>query len=75
MKIHTIGGFNEVGKNMTVIELQDDAIILDSGFYLPAIVELQEQERNQKAYSEKKLRDITSNLIHKRKIIREELKE
>ncbi|MBT3404622.1 MBL fold metallo-hydrolase [archaeon] len=58
MKIHTIGGFNEVGKNMTVIELQDDAIILDSGFYLPAIVELQEQERNQKAYSEKKLRDI-----------------
>jgi len=55
MKIHTIGGYNEVGKNMTVIELADDAIILDSGFYMPAIVEMQEEEQHQ-SYSEKKLR-------------------
>jgi len=58
MKIHTIGGFNEVGKNMTVIELQDDAIILDSGLYLPAVVELQEAEQEQTAYTEKRLRGI-----------------
>ena len=55
MKIHTIGGYNEVGKNMTIIELADDAIILDSGFFMPAIVEMQEQEQQQ-SYSEKKLR-------------------
>ncbi len=60
MKIHSIGGFNEVGKNMTVVELEDDAIILDAGLFLPAVVELQEQEQEQgqKEYSEKKLRSI-----------------
>ncbi len=57
MKIHTIGGYNEVGKNMTIVEIDDDAIVLDSGFFMPAIVEMQEEE-NQKhqEYSEKKLR-------------------
>jgi ribonuclease J len=55
MKIHTIGGFNEVGKNMSVIELKDDAIMLDSGFHLPSVIELQEQENGQ-AYTESKLR-------------------
>lgn len=58
MKIHTIGGYNEVGKNMTVVELADDAIVFDSGFYMPAIVEMQEEENNkQQEYTEKKLRN------------------
>jgi ribonuclease J len=55
MKIHTIGGFNEVGKNMSVIELKDDAIMLDSGFHLPSIIKMQEEEQYQE-YNEKKLR-------------------
>jgi ribonuclease J len=58
MEIFTVGGFNEVGKNMTVVNLKDDAIIFDAGFYMPAIVELQEQELQEKTYSEKKLRGI-----------------
>ncbi len=58
MDVYTIGGFNEVGKNMTVVDLGDDVIIFDAGFYLPAIIELQEQETQQQAYSEKKLRSI-----------------
>ncbi len=57
MKIHTIGGFNEVGKNMSVLDLGDDAVIFDSGFHLPSVIELQEQE-NFQAYTEKKLRNI-----------------
>ena len=57
MKIHTIGGYNEVGKNMTIVELADDAVIFDSGFYMPAIVEMQEDEGPQQAYTEKKLRN------------------
>ncbi len=57
MEIHTLGGFNEVGKNMTVVNLGDDAVMFDSGFYMPAIVELQEQEI-QKQISEKKLRGM-----------------
>ena len=58
MKIHTIGGYNEVGKNMTVVELADDAIIFDAGFYMPAIVEMQEEENStHQEYTEKKLRN------------------
>ncbi len=55
MKIYGIGGYNEVGKNMTVVDLGEDAIIFDCGLFLPPIVELEESE---KVYSEKRLRAI-----------------
>lgn len=59
MEIYTIGGYNEVGKNMTVVDLGEDAFVFDLGVFLPAIVELQEQDNQQKElYSEKKLRSI-----------------
>jgi len=55
MKIYPIGGYNEVGKNMTVVDLGEDAFIFDCGLYLPPIVELEESE---KVYTEKKLKSI-----------------
>ena len=55
MQIYTIGGFGEVGKNMTLVDLGEDAFIFDCGLFLPPIVELEERE---KAYNEKKLREI-----------------
>lgn len=55
IKIHTIGGFSEVGKNMVVIETEEDAFIFDEGFFLPAIVTMQERD---KVLTEKKLRSI-----------------
>ncbi|MFA4960051.1 MAG: MBL fold metallo-hydrolase RNA specificity domain-containing protein [Candidatus Pacearchaeota archaeon] len=55
INIHTVGGFSEVGKNMVVVELDDDAFIFDEGFFLPAIVSMQERE---KIMTEKKLRSI-----------------
>jgi len=58
MEIYTIGGFDEVGKNMTVVKIGEDAIIFDAGIYLPAVIELQEEENQQEVYSEKKLRSI-----------------
>ena len=60
VKIHTIGGFSEVGKNMVVVELQDDAFIFDEGFFLPPIVELEEKDRDEYTYSEKRLRSINA---------------
>jgi ribonuclease J len=45
MKIHAIGGYNEVGKNMTALEIGDDVILFDSGFFLPAIVGDEEREK------------------------------
>ena len=55
MKIYGIGGFNEVGKNMTAVELKDDVILFDCGLFLPPIVELEEAD---KVYNEKKLSSI-----------------
>lgn len=54
MKIYTIGGYDEVGKNMTVVETGEDAFIFDAGLYIPAVVELQEE--NIRDYNEKQLR-------------------
>ncbi|MEM3074825.1 MAG: RNase J family beta-CASP ribonuclease [Candidatus Pacearchaeota archaeon] len=45
LKIHTIGGYNEVGKNMTAVEINEDIIVFDCGLYLPAVIDLQENER------------------------------
>jgi ribonuclease J len=58
VEIFTVGGFNEVGKNMTVVQYKEDVFIFDMGVFLPAIVELQEQEVDKQGYSEKKLRSI-----------------
>ena len=43
MEVCTIGGFEEVGKNMTAVKVGDDVFIIDCGFYLPGVIELQEQ--------------------------------
>lgn len=56
MHIHTIGGYDEVGKNMTVVELEEDAFIFDCGLFLPPVVALEERERG--AEDEKLLRSI-----------------
>ena len=55
MRIYTIGGYSEVGKNMTAVETGNDVVIFDAGLYLPPIVELEERE---KVMSERKLREI-----------------
>jgi len=55
VKIHTVGGFSEVGKNMVVVELEEDAFIFDEGFFLPAIVSMQERD---KVMTEKRLKAI-----------------
>jgi len=57
VKIHTVGGFSEVGKNMVVVELEDDAFIFDEGFFLPAIVSMEERD---KVMTEKRLRSISA---------------
>jgi ribonuclease J len=55
VKIHTVGGFSEVGKNMVVVELEDDAFIFDQGFFLPAIVSMQERD---KVMTERRMRNV-----------------
>lgn len=57
MRIYTVGGYSEVGKNMTIVDLGEDAIIFDAGLYLPPIVALEERE---KVFTEKRLREISA---------------
>lgn len=45
MKIHAIGGYDEVGKNMTALEIGEDVLLFDAGLYLPAIVGVTEREK------------------------------
>jgi len=45
MKIHAIGGYDEVGKNMTALEIGEDVILFDCGIFLPAIVGVAEREK------------------------------
>jgi ribonuclease J len=42
MRIYTIGGYDEVGKNMTAVDLGEDVIIFDCGLFLPPIAALEE---------------------------------
>jgi len=56
MEICTVGGYEEVGKNMTAVKVGDDVVIFDAGIFLPPLVELQEQEA-QINYSEDMLRN------------------
>ena len=43
---------------MTVIQTGDDAIMLDAGIHLPAVIKLQESESRNQNYSEGKLRNV-----------------
>ena len=38
MEIMSIGGYSEVGKNMTAVKVQDEIVIFDMGLYLPSIL-------------------------------------
>jgi len=59
MEVCTVGGFDEVGRNMTAVRTGDDVFIFDAGFHLPAIIEFQEEENKEHLqYTEKDLRRI-----------------
>ena len=49
MKFSFVGGYSEVGKNMTLVEVNNESVILDMGLYLPPVV----------AYEEGDPRDLT----------------
>lgn len=56
MEICCVGGFEEVGKNMTALKLGEDVVLIDCGFYLPGVIELQEESKI--GYTRKGLRRV-----------------
>jgi len=47
IEIHTIGGYNEVGKNCTAIKVDDEIVILDLGLQLENYIKYTEEEREE----------------------------
>lgn len=43
LRVYAVGGYNEVGRNMTCIETNEDAVILDMGLYMDRFISLQEK--------------------------------
>jgi len=42
IKLMALGGYNEVGRNMTALDIDGEIIILDIGLYIPAVIEYEE---------------------------------
>ncbi|MEF8848962.1 MAG: hypothetical protein V5A68_07515 [Candidatus Thermoplasmatota archaeon] len=42
-KLYALGGYEEVGRNMTCLQIDDEAIILDMGIYMDRYVPIQDQ--------------------------------
>jgi ribonuclease J len=58
IEIIGVGGYNEVGKNMTVVRVGDEAVIIDCGFYLPSLVDFEEGGGDRKNLTPKGLQKI-----------------
>ncbi|MDP1695078.1 MAG: RNase J family beta-CASP ribonuclease [Candidatus Woesearchaeota archaeon] len=50
-KLAAIGGYSEVGKNMSAFKIGDEAVLLDMGFYLPVIVDFEEEGHDRASLS------------------------
>ncbi|RME54664.1 RNase J family beta-CASP ribonuclease [Candidatus Woesearchaeota archaeon] len=44
LEICAVGGYSEVGKNMTAVRYNNEVIILDMGLFLPKIISYEEEE-------------------------------
>src|SRR3989344_3454020 len=56
IEVTAVGGYNEVGRNMTAVKVDDEIVRFDMGLYLPAIVGYEDSE--QEKLSEEDLRRI-----------------
>jgi len=42
MEVFAIGGYDEVGKNMTAIKVKDEIVVCDMGFFLPKLLDFED---------------------------------
>ena len=50
IEVCTVGGFSEIGANMTAVRVGDEVVLFDMGFNLPEIIRLQENDSQNKAH-------------------------
>src|SRR3989344_6680607 len=74
MIIHTIGGYSEVGKNMTALEIGEDVLVFDDGLFLPAIVGVAEREKIPTEKGMRNLGALPDDLYLDRKGLRDKVR-
>ena len=57
VEIYTVGGYNEVGKNMTAVKVDDEVVIFDMGLHLPNYIKLTEDREDVFAASTNELKN------------------
>ena len=55
VEICTVGGYNECGRNMTALKVDDEVIIFDMGIYLQKLIDFEEGGSDRQFSSAKKL--------------------
>ncbi len=65
-EICTVGGYNEVGRNMTALNVGGESIVCDIGFNVQKVVEFQEETPQQEQYTKDILRKIDAIPNHKK---------
>lgn len=68
IEICAVGGYNEVGKNMTAIKYGDEVIICDMGLFLPSVIAFEEEGGVKEELDREKM--VTINAIPDDKVIR-----
>lgn len=58
IEICAIGGYSEVGKNMTAVRYGDEVVICDMGFYLPKLITFEEEGGNRDELTRDQLIEI-----------------
>jgi len=67
MNFYAIGGYNEVGRNMCALEVDDEIVILDIGLYIPAVVAYEEVQEKFSAEEMQRIKAIPDDIILKDK--------
>lgn len=58
MEIYSVGGYEEVGKNMTLLNLGKDSVVCDMGFHLPSLIDFEENGGDKKTLDTSKLKRL-----------------
>ena len=58
IEIISVGGYEEVGKNMTVVKYKNEAVVLDMGYHLPSLTEYQSHGGDRKYLTVKGMQKI-----------------